>query len=103
MPPGCIHGTLTLQGGATPRIEISGAHVLEMAAKVFDMNLDIYKRLSTNDQVPLLKSCIMASRSRRDVNELPTISAHTIKLSKKVIRFCSRGHFKKLENCLTDA
>ncbi|KAI1322671.1 hypothetical protein F5Y16DRAFT_30647 [Xylariaceae sp. FL0255] len=62
LPPGCIHGTYTLQGGLTPGIEFSTVECLEPAAKMWDLNSE-RARLCGNDCYPLLEAVIMGLRS----------------------------------------
>lgn len=63
LPPGCIHGTITLRSGLTTGVEFSSAECIEAASSVFDMNLQKNGKMPAGDYRALLESCTMGFRS----------------------------------------
>lgn len=65
LPPGCIHGTYTLQGGLTPGIGFTTVECLEPAANMWDLDSKGL-RLHGNDCYPLLEAIIMGLRCEKE-------------------------------------
>ncbi|KAH9908158.1 hypothetical protein F4778DRAFT_720544 [Xylariomycetidae sp. FL2044] len=62
LPPGCIHSTITLQGGLAPGIEFTTGRCLDAAGSMWDLNSSLL-RVCKDDCVPLVEAILLGLRS----------------------------------------